>query len=402
MFPVMVKQSKNTKTDKKTIRRGLSLYKTDASPYWFARIWVSGERKYVVRSTKENSRLAAEEVAEELLHDLKQKRFIDSVPREKTFIHYADMLVKDQRRQSGKTKNKRFAKDDEKILHRDGDGIIDYFGRRDVASITTPIIREYLNFLDDRRDKPLAPSTKNKHAVVIRKVLKLANEHGVLDNLPLTPKIPFKDNPRPSFTEKEYKYLLKTAREAAKEGVKVRGITVTLELYYFIAFMTHSFMRPTESEVFALRHQDIIEKQKPRRLEIKIQGKTGYRIAMTTRYAPVFYKHLTTKINLDYQPDDFVFFPDYKNRTTALRNVNRQFNYLLEQSGLKTTPEGMKRSPYALRHFALQQRLRKSGGKVNIYTLARVAGTSVDQLERFYLKNMEFNDEIAENFQVEG
>ena len=66
----MVKKSRNSKTHTKTLRKGLSLYKTDASPYWFARIWVSGERKYVVRSTKETSRLVAEEVAEELLNDL--------------------------------------------------------------------------------------------------------------------------------------------------------------------------------------------------------------------------------------------------------------------------------------------------------------------------------------------
>ena len=402
LLSAMASKSKNQKTHTKTLRKGLSLYKTDASPFWFARIWISGERKYVVRSTKETSRLAAADVAEELLHDLKQKRFVDGVPNNRTFIHFADMLVKDQKRQAGKTKSARFAVDDEKMLHRSGDGVVDYFGRRDVASITTPDIREYLNFLDDRRDQPLAASTKNKHAIVIRKVLKLAYEHQVLDHLPLTPKITIEDNPRPSFGEDEYKHLLKTTREVVNEGVKVRGILLTVEMYYFIVFMTHSFLRPTESEVFALRHRDIDEKQNPRRLEIKVFGKTGYRVAMTTKYAPVFYNHLTTKVNLDYQPDDFVFFPDYQNRTTALRNVNRQFNYLLERAGLKTTQDGAKRSPYALRHYALQTRLRKSKGKVNIYTLARVAGTSVEQLERFYLKNMEFNDDLAENFQTEG
>jgi hypothetical protein len=402
MSSVMTTKTRNQKTHTKTIRRGMSLYKTDASPYWFARIWISGERKYVVRSTKEKSRLAAEEVAEELLHYLKQKKFVNGLPREQTFIHYADMLLKEQRRLAGKSKNKRFARDDEKILNRNVDGVIDYFGKRDIASIKTPDIREYLNFLDDRREKPLASSTKNKHAIVIRKVLKLANEHGIIDHIPLTPKVKIKDNPRPSFSEGEYKHLLKITREVVKEGVTVRGIPLTMEIYYFIVFMTHSFVRPTESEVFALRHRDIVERPNPRRLEIKVFGKTGFRVAMTTKYAAVFYRHLTTKIHPDHQPEDFIFFPDYPNRTTALRNVNRQFNYLLERAELKMNPDGTNRSAYALRHFALQTRLRKSKGKVNIYTLARVAGTSVEQLERFYLKNMEFNDDLAENFQTEG
>ena len=123
---------------------------------------------------------------------------------------------------------------------------------------------------------------------------------------------------------------------------------------------------------------------------------------MTTKYASVFYDHLRTKIHPDHKPDDYVFFPDYPNRSTALRNVNRQFNYLLERSELKMTPEGALRSPHALRHYSLQTRLRKSKAKVNIYTLAKVAGTSVEQLERFYLKNMEFGDEIAENLQSFG
>jgi hypothetical protein len=186
------------------------------------------------------------------------------------------------------------------------------------------------------------------------------------------------------------------------EGVKVRGILLTMEMYYFIVFMTHTFLRPTESEVFALRHRDITKKENPRRLEIKVYGKTGYRVAMTTKYAPIFYNHLQTKIHPNHASDDYVFFPDYPNRSTALRNVNRQFNYLLGRSELKMTPEGTLRSPYALRHYALQTRLRKSKGKVNIYTLAKVAGTSVEQLERFYLKNMEFGDEIAENLQSFG
>ena len=97
----------NQKTHTKTLRKGMSLYKTGRSPYWFVRIWIGGEKKYVVRSTKETSRLVAEEVAEELINDLKQDRFVFGVPKNRTFNHYAEMLIKEQRRQSGKTKNAR-------------------------------------------------------------------------------------------------------------------------------------------------------------------------------------------------------------------------------------------------------------------------------------------------------
>jgi len=36
---------------------------------------------------------------------------------------------------------------------------------------------------------------------------------------------------------------------------------------------------------------------------------------------------------------------------------------------------------------------------VNIFNLAKNDGTSVEQLERFYLKNLEMNDDLVENLQ---
>ncbi|WP_432677074.1 hypothetical protein [Nioella aestuarii] len=74
----------------------------------------------------------------------------------------------------------------------------------------------------------------------------------------------------------------------------------------------------------------------------------------------------------------------------------------MDEAGLKTDKDGNTRSPYSLRHYALQVRLRKSKGKVNIYWLAENAGTSVEQLERFYLKQMEPSKEQVWNIQSFG
>ena len=48
------------------IRRGLAIYKTFAGPYYYARIRDPKTKKYVVRSTKETSRITARAAAEEL------------------------------------------------------------------------------------------------------------------------------------------------------------------------------------------------------------------------------------------------------------------------------------------------------------------------------------------------
>ena len=64
--------------------------------------------------------------------------------------------------------------------------------------------------------------------------------------------------------------------------------------------------------------------------------------------------------------------------------------------------DGQPRTTYSLRHHALQKSLNKSGGKVNIYDLVRNAGTSVNQLERFYLKRMKVRKKQRENLNSFG
>jgi hypothetical protein len=47
-------------------------------------------------------------------------------------------------------------------------------------------------------------------------------------------------------------------------------------------------------------------------------------------------------------------------------------------------------------------RLIKSEGKVNIFNLAKVAGTSVEQIERFYARHLPLSAEMARNLQTFG
>ncbi len=47
-------------------------------------------------------------------------------------------------------------------------------------------------------------------------------------------------------------------------------------------------------------------------------------------------------------------------------------------------------------------RLILSQGKVNIFNLAKNAGTSVDQIERFYARNLPLSREMAINLQSFG
>jgi hypothetical protein len=395
-------ESINKKNSVKHLRRGLSIYKTGRSPFWHARIYDPLKKRYLVRSTKETKRLDAAEVAEEILADFKSKQNTqDAITKERSFEHYAGVYAKMKQVQSKGVRNRRAYSDEQKILYRETDGVVSFFGHFDVGRITSGTVREYMIFLDSRRQEPLAPSTKTKHAIMIRKVLSLALEDGVIDSIPLMPKHRTKDAPRVSFTETEYKRLLEVARTCADRGDKVRGVDVTREHYNLIVFAVHSFLRPTETELFGIRFCDIETKDDPKHLLMKITGKTGYRTSASLEAAvDVFEKQ--QEIHPEKKDDDYLFMPEYSNRTTAVNTYRRIFNHFLDEAGLKTDKDGNIRSPYSLRHYALQTRLRKSEGKVNIYWLAENAGTSVEQLERFYLKKMEPTGEKVRNIQLFG
>jgi hypothetical protein len=105
----------------------------------------------------------------------------------------------------------------------------------------------------------------------------------------------------------------------------------------------------------------------------------------------------------DAMSDDFLFYPEYENRTTAGNMVQRQFREALNYGDLKTDgPTGKQHTLYSLRHTALCMRIILSEGKVNIFNLAKNAGTSVDQIERFYAKFLPLSAEMARNLHSFG
>jgi hypothetical protein len=241
--------------------------------------------------------------------------------------------------------------------------------------------------------------------------MKLALQEGAIETIPATPRTKRKDNPRSFFRfyplvereEDEYQLLLKTAKAMAQEKVRVRETIITDELYDFILFMVHSFMRPTESEISALTHRDITIADDPKRLIITIRkGKTGYRVSNTMPAAVAVYNRIKLRHEA-HTKDDFLFLPAYKARSNARRIIQRQFNALLERCQLKHDRyTDTVRTVYSLRHTAICMRIILSEGNVNIFNLAKNAGTSVEQIERFYARNLPLSKEMAKNLQSFG
>lgn len=91
---------------------------------------------------------------------------------------------------------------------------------------------------------------------------------------------------------------------------------MTREHYNVIVFAVHSFLRPTETELFGIRFCDIeIIEDDPKHLLMTLTGKTGYRKSATMRAAvDIFDKQ--NEMYPGRKKTDFVFMPEYTNWTT--------------------------------------------------------------------------------------
>lgn len=389
--------------------KGLSIYRVAKSRFWYVRIWDRTRKKYLVKSTGEDTVIRAREVAQELaLSLLRSERVTDTQYQFKTYaikmLNKSKVQAADGERSVGYMKSIHWA------IQNEDWGLVKWFGPKDVRKLRTHDFQEYFAELDRRRPD-LSSSTKNTLMAAFRNVLKIARDAGVIEVIPATPRARQKDNPRPFFrfhplvsTEEDvYKKLLNAAQTMANEMVEIRGITVTDELYDLLLFVVHSFVRPITTELYALKHKDVTVADDPKRLILTVQnGKTGYRSSNTMPGAVVIYKRICDR-NPERTPDDYLFLPEYANRTTASKIIQRQFNALLERANIQhDAVTGKKHTLYSLRHTAICMRLILSHGKVNIFNLAKNAGTSVDQIERFYAKHLPLSREMAINLQSFG
>ena len=374
-----------------------------------------GNRKYKIKSTGTKLKSEARKIAEEIYQGFKSDNIL-GVNKSNEFNIYCDRLLDIAKSKVNSGTRKSTHLKDIRIWIEKEKGIRDYFGSKDITKITTSDIRNFFDYINEGREKPYTHSSMNKFNVIIKKIMGLAVESGVIQTVPSFTielnKTQNRDNPRISFTEKEYKLFLDTLKKCIEEEDFIKGNQITLEHYYLVVFQVSTFLRPTHSELFGLRYKDISinESKDVKSLKLRVVGKTGFRVVDSMSYA-VDYLEKLKELNPDYKEDDFLFFPQYKNRVTAIRSWGMIFTHITEKCNLKFVDFEMinqngsietikqPRTPYSLRHYSLQIRLVKSKGKINVYLFARNAGTSVEQLERFYLKHLDTNDVIVKNLQ---
>ena len=272
-----------------------------------------------------------------------------------------------------------------------------FFDHVDLLSIDMACIQRFIDHLSDHE---LSSPTIVGYIAQLRKVLRHLVEQGHIAQMPLFPKMKVTQKPRGAFTVTEYAAILRQSkalrhhvfvwqREDARFHIKPEYHRMPFEMNGLIRFMVYTFLRP--GDVRQLKHKHIES----------ITGKFHY-LRLTP---PEIKRHKAPTVSLPQavaiykrilahqtergygKPDDYVFFPEEKNRLRCLNTIGWLFNWILKTLGLKAGPHGADRSFYSLRHTAITFRLI-FGGNIDLLTLARNARTSVEMIEKFYASTL--------------
>ena len=313
-----------------------------------------------------------------------------------SFSAHASRLIQKEKRLPPRPSGIEQWTDTNRLLRRTN-GLLDYFGNRDVNTITVNDIDRFFEQLP-LNNKPLTTSYINKHKNLLKKILDSANRTDIV-----YPKFRGKKSePRGYFNYEEYKTLL-------SEIKKLNGVSytahngseylITEEMLHFVIFMVGSMLRPTVSEVYSLRYEDIeVKKLKDKEyLEFAINRKNRKMIVQTLPTSFYAFRDMK-KMRPDHKESDYLFAPQYEDRRTAMRYMSNMFAQILRESKMKKGRLGEERTLYSLRHTSLIFNL--SQPNVDLLDIARRADTSMKMIQDYYYPQSQLDEKLSDFLRV--
>ena len=401
----------------------LYIYKLEASKYWWVRYFVNGNA--VRKTTKTESKREAIAFAKTFYDTVtyNQRHGISATLSATSFAVCLKEMLKAEKAKLERGEISKITFDNS--IYRYEKSITPFFGKMEVKDIDYMCVDRYLNELSTQS---LSASTITAYLGLTRKVLAYAARRRLIVAVPEFPSVRLDDKPRGWFTWREYIRLWHAAGRLAgrkiqlrkyydEQGEKqtqyvdaespeprlgelLRNVEMTEDLRRLIVFMVNSYIRPTDIKFMQHKHVDVV-KGRNLFLRLRLPPTKGHSDPITTMpkavdtYNTLKQYHLATgQIGKDYA-EDYVFLPQYKsNRDYALKQLQRQWEILMHETGLGTSASGEERTLYSLRHTCIMWRLMLGDG-VNTLALARNARTGVDMIDRFYAKPLSGEMNVA-------
>ncbi len=281
--------------------------------------------------------------------------------------------------------------------------VFDFFKKQPLHKINAQVLSDFIAFLTQKK---LSASTIQGYIAQTRKVLFLLARKEIIKSDPSFPPLKSPPNSRGAFTVTEYRALLRKSKalrahtydwgEGNKAWIRAEYHQMPMEMNWLIRFMVYTFVRPGDIRQIKNKHIEIIQGAY-NYLRLNLPEVKRHKSA-TVSLPPavnVYKKLLAYQKSRGYGgPEDYVFFPEEKNRRLVLDITGWSFNWILKDLGIKTGPHGTDRTLYSLRHTAITFRLIY-GGNIDLLTLARNARTSVEMIDKFYASTLSAEMNIA-------
>ena len=158
--------------------------------------------------------------------------------------------------------------------------------------------------------------------------------------------------------------------------------------------MVGSMLRPTVSEIYSLKHNDIKEKKinNHEYLEFPITRKNRKMLVQTL---PASF-HALKKIE-EIKPsigkDEYVFAPQYLNRRTAMRYLSNMFSQLLKELDMTRGQLGGIKKFILFKTYGLIFNLSKPN--VDLFDIARRADTSIKMIQDYYYPQAQLDEKTS-------
>jgi integrase len=283
----------------------------------------------------------------------------------------------------------------------------EYVGRKNIQDVTAQDLEGYeawrhgywaakeaagVKIHANAQKKP-SPRTIEWEIGAFKQFLQWANERGRYSGNALTFKFAVdKKQARSAFTEEQIKTLGKFVRRktwlhgVGKHGHDARLTRYRQMLAAYVFFMAGTGLRPGEAR--HLRWRDIKYEQAHDYQEVievfvhsthsKVK-KTRTAVGVEMAASAISELQVLRRMGEDYAGEDDYIWCDTDG--TVIKDFREGFNSLIKEAGVENDSMGKKLSIYSLRHYYITDRIRHG---VDVYRLAKAAGTSPEMIQRFY------------------
>jgi len=372
------------------IHKKLRLDKRAGSDNWYARLTLpSGKR--LIKTTKTDDLEAAKEVALRLYYEV-DARIQNKLPATtRKFKDVARHAIHRMEAELEQGVGKQAYKDYIQVLNK---WLIPYFGGTDIAKLDLAAVTAFDAWRTEQNGKVPAQSTINNHNAALNRVLDEAELNGwIVKSLrPTLLNKGVKTESRGSFTVEEYRTIYTALRSYHKQTINEKSVATRETLRNYVLFLANTGVRHgTEALGLCWRNIEWYKRDGERYLAINVGGKTNKRTAIA-RDRVVNFLWRQAQLNSRISVADFdelvaakVDEPVFTTRLGAIAtvpNLNRAFNALLDELGLKTGADDRIRTLYSWRHFYATQDLERG---VSTHALSRQLRNSTEMIDRHCL-----------------